>query len=111
MQAESFRALSSEAQTQVAHAEQARAEDKLEIKSLRNELHATQQRMRVLKEQLMNGQAAAEESEQQAVQDAVHRAEAAFGEKLRALQLQVCAVCCSSMDCVVEPDALVQCCP
>ena len=45
--------------------------------------------MAVLKEQLITGQAAAEESEAQTVQDAVHRVEAELTGQLRAAQREV----------------------
>jgi hypothetical protein len=76
-------------QAHVHQAEDARRAAEQQAERLRAHLHASQERMAVLKEQLMSGQEAAEESEQRVVQDAVHRVEAELGERLRQAQHEV----------------------
>ena len=97
MQAESLKGMASEAQHAAQHAEGAKRAAEAEMVELRSELQATQARMAVLKEQLMTGQAAAEESEAQVVQDAVQRIEAELTEKLRESQREVCKVCVGNL--------------
>ena len=60
------------------------------VQELEQQMQSMHERMAVLKEQLMSGQAAAEECEQQVVQDAVFRTEAKFGELLSVSQREVC---------------------
>ena len=75
--------------SQAASSDRARQAAEARASQLEQQLQVMQQRMGVLKEQLMSGQTAAEETEQQAVQDAVLRAETKFNEKLHAMQQAV----------------------
>ena len=93
MQAESLKVMASEAQHAAQHAESAKCAAEADMVDLKSELQATQARMAMLKEQMMTGQAAAEECEAQVVQDAVQRIEAELTEKLRESQREVCEVC------------------
>ena len=78
---------SSQAQAQEAGA--ARDAAVAEVAELQAKLQASHERMAVLKEQLMSGQQAAEESEAHVVQEAVQRAEARLNEQLRYAQHEV----------------------
>ena len=94
-----------DAQQQATQAEQAKVALEQQVHELQEQLEAQQQRMTVLKGQLIAGQAQAEECEQAVVQDAVDKVEAEYRQRLSAAESEVRAragsrtslQCCSSV--------------
>lgn len=92
LQADALRSMVQSSQAQAQEAAAGRDAASAQVRDLQTKLQASQERMAVLKEQLMTGQQAAEESEAQSVQEAVQQAEARLTEQLRYAQHEVRAI-------------------
>jgi chromosome segregation ATPase len=98
VQVPALRSVAHDAQQRAELAEERQNELQKEVQRLQTQLGSAQQRLLVLKDQLMTGQAEAEACEQQMVQDAIERVEVQWRQQLQVAQDEVRAeFCCTGL--------------